>query len=67
MGEASPCAMGSAFDPETATEFDTGFTGPGPITLRISVLGWPRTIRLDYPPKLIEPVVVPCPVGDAQP
>ena len=61
VGEASPCAIGPAFDPETATEFGAAFTEPGPITLRISVLGWSRAIPLEFEPRLVEPITDPCP------
>ena len=54
IGKASACALGSAFDtanPDTVGGYGTMDS----LDLRVSVLGWPRTIHLPLPFRLVEP------------
>ena len=54
VGRAGACALGSAFDPSNpGTEI--GFHGIDSLDVRLSVLGWPRTVHLQLPFRLVEP------------
>lgn len=60
VGHAGGCALGSAFDPSNpGTEI--GFQVIDSLDLRVSVLGWPRTVHLALPFRLVEPEPPSCP------
>jgi hypothetical protein len=59
VGRAGGCAFGPAFDPLRSDV--GGFAGIESIDLRVSVLGWPRTISLALPFRLVEPHPQSCP------
>lgn len=60
VGRASACAMGPTFD--GATSGSMGFDGPiSGIDVRVTVLGWPRVVRLELPMQLLGPMANPCP------
>ncbi len=65
VGRAGGCALGSAFDPSDADA--VGFQGFDDLDLRVSVLGWPRTIHVALPFRLVEPEPPSCPVPTPQP
>lgn len=54
VGRAGACALGSAFDP-TNPGPETGFRVIDSLDVRVSVLGWPRTVQLQLPFRLVEP------------
>lgn len=54
VGRAGTCALGSNFDPSNAATVGT-FTIIDSLDVRVSVLGWPRTIHLQLPFRLVEP------------
>jgi hypothetical protein len=66
VGRAGVCALGSAFDP-LHPEGVGGFASIDSIDLRVSVLGWPRTIHLALPFRLVEPNPQSCPGPARQP
>ena len=66
VGRAGACALGPAFDPAGPGAGLGGFGGLGDLEVRVSVLGWPRTIHLEYPFRLVEPDPDTCP-SDAHP
>ena len=58
VGKASDCALGSAFDPAAnggALGGPVGFEIIDSVDVRVSVLGWPRTIHLPLSFRLVEP------------
>lgn len=59
VGRAGGCALGSAFDPLDPAV--VGFQFLESLDLRVSVLGWPRTIHLALPFRLVEPQPSSCP------
>ena len=54
VGHAGACALGSAFDPSKPGAA-AGFAAIESLDVRISVLGWPRTVHLQLPFRLVEP------------
>lgn len=54
VGRAGTCALGNSFDPSNAATVG-GFTIIDSLEVRVSVLGWPRTIHLQLPFRLVEP------------
>jgi hypothetical protein len=60
VGRAGACALGSAFQPSNPAAV-LGFQGIDSLDLRVSVLGWPRTIHLPLPFRLVEPEPQSCP------
>ena len=58
VGRAGGCALGSAFDPSNPTV--GGFQGIGDLEVRVNVLGWPRTVHLALPFRLVEPEPTSC-------
>ena len=60
VGRAGGCVLGTAFDPSNpGTEI--GFRIIDSLDLRVSVLGWPRTLHLALPFRLVEPNPGSCP------
>lgn len=59
VGRAGACALGSAFDP--SNQATLGFASIDGLDVRVSVLGWPRTVRLQLPFRLVEPLADSCP------
>jgi hypothetical protein len=54
VGQAGSCAVGPSFDPANLPAALSGYTSRE-IDLNVSVLGWPRTVRLEPKFKLVEP------------
>jgi len=54
VGRAGACALGGAFDPSNPAAVG-GFQSIESPDLRVSVLGWPRTVHLQLPFRLVEP------------
>ncbi len=61
VGRASPCAVGPTWDPADTQGPETGGYGQSDVTVRFSVLGWPRTADVQLPFDFYEPINVPCP------
>lgn len=64
VGKASDCALGSDFDPSSnggALGSALGFEIIDSVDVRVSVLGWPRTVRLPLAFRLVEPHAFSCP------
>lgn len=59
VGRAGACALGTDFDP-TNPGNEMGFEGIEGVDVRISVLGWPRTVHLGFPFRLVEPTSQTC-------
>jgi hypothetical protein len=59
VGQAGGCALGGAFDPSNPATVE-GFQRIDSIDIRVSVLGWPRTVHLPLPFRLVEPDAQSC-------
>lgn len=60
VGRAGACALGSAFDPSSPDTVG-GFQSLDSLDVRVSIFGWPRTIRFQLPFRLVEPEPAGCP------
>jgi hypothetical protein len=60
VGRAGACALGSAFDPSSPDTVG-GFQSVDSLDVRVSIFGWPRTIRFQLPFRLVEPEPASCP------
>ncbi len=65
VGRAGACAVGQPIDPANPPT-DLGYTWIDSVTLQTSVFGWPRTIEVPLPFRLVEFQVDPC-TPDAAP
>ena len=54
VGRAGGCALGSGFDP-TNPSAESGFEIIESLDVRVSVLGWPRTVHVGLPFRIAEP------------
>jgi hypothetical protein len=66
VGRAGACALGSAFDPSNPAPV-LGFQGIDSLDVRVSVLGWPRTVHLTLRFRLVEPERQSCPEPTPEP
>ena len=60
VGRAGACAIGSTFDPSNPATVG-GFGSMDSPDLRVSVIGWPRTVHLQLPFRVAEPDPPSCP------
>jgi hypothetical protein len=65
VGRAGACALGSTFDPNKGAE--AGFEVIDSLDVRVSVLGWPRTVHLVLPFRLVEPEPQSCSASTPEP